>query len=194
MNGFDLLFIGILTLTGGAILIVQGRLRSSRAGLPCPRNFAPGGSFRFRQQVDRHPYNTAGVRWLTIGVVSCLLALTRGRDTMFLVEHSENVLMPLTVLTVALAITSARAGRAGLKSDPSGEDRHAAGGTVRSPAEGPGAGRLAAFKPTCTNTGSQSGSAPLSREQAPAALSRVMQCPEDSFWTNWTHPGKRPQA
>jgi hypothetical protein len=101
MNGFDLLLLGILTLTGGAALIAQGR-----------------------QQAVRHPHNSAGARWLTIGAVAFFLAVTRGRDTLFLVEHWENVLMPLAVLTVAWVITNARADRAGRKAAPAiGDER-----------------------------------------------------------------------
>ena len=115
MNGFDLLLLGILTLTGGAILILQGWRRASGATTPVAQGLWPGGSFELRKQAVRHAHNMAGVRWMTIGAVSFVLAVTRERDTIFLVEDWENVLMPLTVLTVALAITSGRAARAGCK-------------------------------------------------------------------------------
>lgn len=55
----------------------------------------------------------AGTRWLAISGLAFLLAVTRGRDTLFLVEHWENVLVPCIVLTTAWMITSARAERAG---------------------------------------------------------------------------------
>ena len=54
MNGLDfLLLLGILTLTGGAILIALGRLRSTRVSLQRARGAASDGSFHLRQQAVR---------------------------------------------------------------------------------------------------------------------------------------------
>jgi len=193
MNGFDFLLLGILMLTGGAILIVQGRLRSTPVSLQRAWNMAPDG-FRLRQLAVRHAHNKAGACWLTIGAVAFVLAVTRGRDTMFLVEYSENVLMPLTVLMVALVITSARADRVGRKSDASRKKLHAGGDTGSSQTDGPEGGRFAPLKRTFTIARARTESAPPAHEQPPAALSHIMQCPEDSFWKEWQNPPKRPEA
>jgi hypothetical protein len=156
MNGFDFLLLGILTLAGGVVLIVKGRRRSSRRNPP----FA-------RQQVVRHAHNTAGARWLTVGVVAFILAFTRGRDTMFLVEHWENVLMPLTVLTVAWVITSAKADRAARL-------------TVQ-------ARRFTIARAGRTHERQ-------AQEPSRSGLSHVMQCPHESFWKGWQDPRKRPDS
>lgn len=185
MNGFDLLLLGILTLAGGAILILQGWRRASEATTPAARGISPGGSFELRRQAVRHAHNLAGVRWMTIGAVAFLLAVTRERDTMFLVENWENVLMPLTVLTVALFITSGRADRAGRKTAAPSDPPQAGTGTNRPESDAADCGRLEALKRKFTvrrapreHTAS-SGSAPST------------QCPDDSFWKDWQGRGRQ---
>lgn len=191
MNGFDFLLLGILALTGGIVLIAQGRWRASRATEAVAQGASPDGSFRLRQQAVRHAHNTAGARWLTIGAVAFVLAVTRGRDTMFLVEHWENVLMPLTVLTAALAITSARAERQGRQAAGQDGELQVGWQPAKPAVDASGPGRLEALKRRFTVVRAPLGAAPLSAGKRQAVPRPVMQCPEDGFWKDWPGPRKR---
>lgn len=184
MNGFDLLLLGILTLAGGAILIVQGWRRASRATTPVARGVSPDGSFELRPAAVRHAHNMAGVRWMTIGAVAFVLAVTRERDTMFLVETWENVLMPLTVLTVALVITSGRADRAGRRAAERHNLPQAGTGTSATKADAAVCGRLETLKRKFSVRCAPREAAGSSTAFRSAATAPFTQCPEDRFWTD----------
>jgi hypothetical protein len=111
MSGFDFLIQAILTSVGGALLLAKGYGQAA-----CDETLSA------RRKDVRHTHMMAGTRWLAIGGLAFLLAVTRGRDTLFLVEHWENVLVPCLVLTTAWVITSARADRAGREPAVAGGD------------------------------------------------------------------------
>lgn len=120
----------------------------------------------------RHAYTTAGVRWRVISALAFLLAATRERDTMFLIEHWDNVLMPCAVLTTAWVSTSARTGRAGRRAD----------GTDVAAAPAMDADRLAALKRAFTIKRARAKTEPPSAKPTPGSLSHIMQCPDENFW------------
>lgn len=184
MNGFDLLVLAILTSIGGVLLIAKGYRYAAGATWPFGWPPAQGETDHVRRETMRHAHMTAGARWLVISGLAFLLAVTRERDTIFLVEQWENVLMPCVVLTTAWVITSTRAARSSRKP-------HGTGGTLRTggdakPAQPAGAdhSRLAALKRVFTIQRARAKAEPPSAGPTPGSLSHIMQCPDEHFWRN----------
>lgn len=182
MNGFDLLLLAILTSVGGVLLIVKGYGHVAGAAVPFGRQPAHRETDPAGRDAVRHAHMTAGARWLVISGLAFLLAVTRERDTIFLVEQWENVLMPCVVLTTAWVLTSARAGRAGRQADGTDKTRRASEGATPAPPAGADHDRLAALKRAFTIKRACAKTDPSSAGPTPTSLSHIMQCPDETFW------------
>jgi hypothetical protein len=185
MNGFDLLLLAMLTAVGGVLHIAKGRGRLACAARSPGRQPSCRKTDRMPDDTVQHAHTMAGVRWLVTSALALLLAVTRERDTMFLVAHWENVLMPCLVLTTAWVITNARADRAGWKAVRERRVHGAGGETAAVKPAGADPNRLARLKRTLTMTRLGAKAEGPSAGHAASPLSHIMQCPEDSFWQGW---------
>lgn len=185
MNGFDLLLLAILTSVGGALLLLKGSGHAAGAALSLGRRPAGEQTDPSTCETVRQAHTAAGVRWLVVSGLAFLLAVTRERDTIFLVVEWDRVLMPCVVLAAAWVITSARADRAacqGARTDATGR----AGVPLESGLpEQKESDRHAALKRAYTIKRADRRPNPAPADPDRSSLSHIMQCPEATFWRDF---------